>query len=87
MKLNKIRTHRYMGVKNMKKILLSISILFSLNVNAQSFKVPVNSTFKLEKNKIIIPKFREGLHFIGKLILNNLIKFNSVNTSKTPSGK
>ena len=54
MKLNKIRTHRYMGVKNMKKILLSISILFSLNVNAQSFKVPVNSTFKLEKNKTVI---------------------------------
>jgi putative transposase len=60
---------------------------FKKKSNNQSFKVPVNSTFKLEKNKIIIPKFREGLHFRGKLVLNNLIKFNSVNISKTPSGK
>ena len=60
---------------------------FKKKSNNQSFKVPVNSTFKLEKNKIIIPKFREGIYFRGKLVLENLIKFNSINISKTSSGK
>lgn len=60
---------------------------FKKKSNNQSFKVPVNSTFRLEKNKIIIPKFREGINFRGKLELKNLIKFNSVNITKTTSGK
>lgn len=60
---------------------------FKKKLNNQSFKVPVNSTFQLEKNKIIIPKFRKGINFRGKLELDNLVKFNSVNVSKTPSGK
>jgi len=60
---------------------------FKKKSNNQSFKVPVNSTFKIEKNKIIIPKFREGIHFRGKLELKNLIKFNSINISKTASDK
>jgi len=60
---------------------------FKKKINNQSFKVPVNSTFKLVKNKLIIPKFREGLNFRGKLELDDLIKFNSVTISKTPSGK
>jgi len=60
---------------------------FKKKLNNQSFKVPVNSTFKLKNNKIIIPKFKEGIHFRGKLVLDNLVKFNSVNVSKTPSGK
>jgi len=55
--------------------------------NNQSFKVPVNSTFKLKNDKIIIPKFKEGVNFRGKLELDNLVKFNSINVSKTPSGK
>ena len=60
---------------------------FKKKSNNQSFKVPVNSTFKLKNNKIIIPKFKEGINFRGKLVLDNLVKFNSVNVSKTPSGK
>jgi len=60
---------------------------FKKKSNNQSFKVPVNSTFKLKNNKIIIPKFKEGINFRGKLVLDNLIKFNSVNISKTASGK
>jgi len=60
---------------------------FKKKLNNQSFKVPVNSTFKLKNNKIIIPKFKEGINFRGKLVLDNLVKFNSVNVSKTPSGK
>ncbi len=60
---------------------------FKKKSNNQSFKVPVNSTFKLKNNKIIIPKFKEGINFRGKLELDNLVKFNSVNVSKTPSGK
>lgn len=60
---------------------------FKKKSNNQSFKVPVNSTFKLKNNKIIIPKFKEGINFRGKLVLDNLVKFNSVNVSKSPSGK
>jgi len=60
---------------------------FKKKSNNQSFKVPVNTTFKLKNNKIIIPKFKEGINFRGKLVLDNLVKFNSVNVSKTPSGK
>ena len=60
---------------------------FKKKSNNQSFKVPVNSTFKLEKNKIIIPKFGEGIYFRGNLKLENLIKLNSVTVSITPSGK
>ncbi len=60
---------------------------FKKKSNNQSFKVPVNSTFKLKNNKIIIPKFKEGITFRGKIELDNLVKFNSVNVSKTPSGK
>jgi len=60
---------------------------FKKKLNNQSFKVPVNSTFKLKNNKIIIPKFKEGINFRGKLVLDNLVKFNSVNISITPSGK
>lgn len=60
---------------------------FKKKSNNQSFKVPVNSTFKLKNNKVIIPKFKEGINFRGKLELDNLVKFNSVNISKTPSGK
>ena len=60
---------------------------FKKKTNHQSFKVPVNTTFKLLNNKIIIPKFKEGIIFRGKLVLDNLVKFNSVNISKTPSGK
>jgi putative transposase len=60
---------------------------FKKKSNNQSFKVPVNSTFKLEENKLIIPKFREGINFRGNLELENLVKFNSVNISRTPSGK
>jgi putative transposase len=60
---------------------------FKKKSNNQSFKVPVNSTFKLKNNKLIIPKFKEGINFRGKLELDNLVKFNSVNISKTPSGK
>jgi len=60
---------------------------FKKKSNNQSFKVPVNTTFKLKNNKIIIPKFKEGINFRGKLVLDNLIKFNSVNISKTASGK
>jgi putative transposase len=60
---------------------------FKKKSNNQSFKVPVNSTFKLKNNKIIIPKFKEGINFRGKLVLDNLVKFNSVNISITPSGK
>jgi putative transposase len=60
---------------------------FKKKSNHQSFKVPVNSTFKLDNKKIIIPKFREGIHFSGKIEFDNLIKFNSINISKTPSGK
>lgn len=60
---------------------------FKKKSNNQSFKVPVNSTFKLKNNKLIIPKFKEGINFRGKLELENLVKFNSVNISKTPSGK
>ena len=60
---------------------------FKKKSNNQSFKVPVNSTFKLKNNKIIIPKFKEGITFRDKIELDNLVKFNSVNVSKTPSGK
>jgi putative transposase len=60
---------------------------FKKKSNNQSFKVPVNSTFKLDNKKIVIPKFREGIFFRGKLELDNLIKFNSVTISRTPSGK
>lgn len=60
---------------------------FKKKSNNQSFKVPVNSTFKLKNNKVIVPKFKEGINFRGKLELDNLVKFNSVNISKTPSGK
>lgn len=60
---------------------------FKKKTNNQSFKVPVNSTFKLKNNKLIIPKFKEGINFRGKLELDDLVKFNSVNVSKTPSGK
>jgi putative transposase len=60
---------------------------FKKKSNNQSFKVPVNSTFKIIDNKIIIPKFKEGINFRGKLELDNLVKFNSVTISKTPSGK
>ena len=60
---------------------------FKKKSNNQSFKVPVNSTFKLKNNKIIIPKFKESITFRGKIELDNLVKFNSVNISKTPSGK
>jgi putative transposase len=60
---------------------------FKKKSNNQSFKVPVNSTFKLDKNKLIIPKFRKGLKFRGKLNLDKLIKFNSITISKTPSEK
>ena len=60
---------------------------FKKKTNNQSFKVPVNSTFKLKENKLIIPKFKEGIHFRGKLELDNLIKFNSVTISRIPSGK
>lgn len=60
---------------------------FKKKSNNQSFKVPVNTTFKLKNNKIIIPKFKEGINFRGKLELDNLVKFNSVNVSKTSSGK
>jgi putative transposase len=60
---------------------------FKKKSNNQSFKVPVNSTFKLKNNKIIIPKFKEGITFRSKIELDNLVKFNSVNVSKTPSGK
>lgn len=60
---------------------------FKKKSNNQSFKVPVNSTFKIIDNKIIIPKFKEGINFRGKLELDNLVKFNSVTISKTTSGK
>ncbi len=60
---------------------------FKKKSNNQSFKVPVNSTFKLDNKKIVIPKFREGIFFRGKLELDNLIKFNSATISRTPSGK
>lgn len=60
---------------------------FKKKLYSQSFKVPVNSTFKLEKNKLIIPKFRDGIYFRGKLNFENLIKLKSITISKTPSGK
>lgn len=61
--------------------------VFNKKSNHQSFKVPINTTFKLDNKKIIIPKFREGLYFRGKINLDDLIKFNSITISKTPSGK
>jgi putative transposase len=60
---------------------------FKKKSNEQSFKVPVNSTFKLSDKKIIIPKFKEGVKYKGNIELNNLLKFNSVTISKTPTGK
>lgn len=60
---------------------------FKKKSNEQSFKVPVNSTFKLLGNKIILPKFKEGIKYKGKMELNNLLKFNSITITKTPAGK
>jgi putative transposase len=60
---------------------------FKKKSNDQSFKVPVNSTFKLLDRKIIFPKFKEGIKYKGKIDLDNLLKFNSITISKTPSGK
>lgn len=60
---------------------------FKKKSNEQSFKVPVNSTFKLSDKKIIIPKFKEGIKYKGNIDLNNLLKFNSITITKTPTGK
>jgi len=60
---------------------------FKKKSNEQSFKVPVNSTFKLLDKKIIFPKFKEGIKYKGKIDLDNLLKFNSITITKTPSGK
>lgn len=60
---------------------------FKKKSNEQSFKVPVNSTFKLLNDKIILPKFKKGIKYKGNIELNNLLKFNSITITKTPTGK
>lgn len=60
---------------------------FKKKSNEQSFKVPINSTFKLSNEKIIFPKFKDGVKYRGNIDLNDLLKFNSITISKTPSGK
>ena len=60
---------------------------FKKKSNEQSFKVPVNSTFKLLDKKIIFPKFKKGIKYKGKIDLTDLVKFNSITITKTPSGK
>jgi putative transposase len=51
-----------------------------------SFKVPQHFDIDWENNLITIPKFKKPFKFKGKY-KGELIKINSVNISKTPSGK
>ena len=65
-----------------------VSTLLRLRLHANVYLHCVNSLeISLILTYIIIPKFREGLYFRGKINLDDLIKFNSITISKTPSGK